>query len=293
MTPQSRAGALFVTPVLAAIALVFLLPSLAAVALSLTDFDIYALADTRNLRFVGLANYAALLGDPLFWRACRNTALFALLGVPCAIGASLGAALLLSQATVRWTPVWRALLFAPYVATLVATALVWRYLLDARTGLVNRALALVGMPAIDWLGDPRASIPAITIFVVWKVFGYNMVIFTAALAAVPSDLREAALLDGAGPWTRLRHVVLPAIGPTLLLAAVLSVAGFLQLFTEPWVMTQGGPAQSTVTLLYFMIDQGFKWWSLGTASAVAVLLFVATLAVTVVQVRIGRRYEWA
>jgi len=119
-----------------------------------------------------------------------------------------------------------------------------------------------------------------------------MIVFTAALSAVPQDLMEAARLDGAGGWTRFRHVTLPAIGPTLMLAAVLSVAGFLQLFAEPYVMTLGGPAQSTVTVLYFMFDEGFKWWNLGQASAVAFVLLILILLLTWVQARIGRRYEW-
>lgn len=292
MTRQERAGLAFIGPVLTIILIIFVVPTVGALALSLTDFDIYALADLGNLRFAGLDNYWELLGNPLFWRAMANTALFALLGVPAAIGASLFAALLLNSATVRWKPFWRVLLFAPYVTTLVATAVVWRYLLNTRSGLVNYALGWIGVPPVDWLGDPRASIPAILIFVTWKIFGYNMVVFTAALATVPQDLHEAARLDGAGRWLRFRHVTLPAIGPTLLLATVLSVAGFLQIFTEPYVMTLGGPAQSTITVLYFMFDEGFQWWNLATASSVALILFLVTLAITLVQVRIGRRYEW-
>ncbi len=289
---QARAAWVFGGPALLAILLFLALPTAAALVLSFSDFDIYALADIGNLRWIGLGNYRQLLGDALFWRSVRNTALFAMLGIPLAIGASLGAALMLSARTARWRPLWRACLFAPYVTTLVATAVVWRYLLDARFGLLNRVLGAVGLPAVNWLGDPRASIPAITVFVVWKVFGYNMLVFTAALATVPSELMDAARLDGAGPLTRFRHVVLPAIGPSLLLAALLSIAGFLQLFSEPYVMTQGGPAQSTWTILYFMIDEGFAWWNLGYASAVAVLLFLATLAITGAQVALGRRRGW-
>ena len=293
MTRQARAGYAFTAPVTALILFVFVLPTLAALALSVTDYDIYALASWSNLRFVGLGNFATLLTTPLFWRALANTGLFALLGVPMAIGVSLGAALLLSARAVRWKPVWRVALFAPYVTSLVATAMVWRYLLNTQYGLVNWALRGLGLPAIDWLGDPRASIPAILLFVTWRVFGYNMIVFIAALATVPQELMEAARLDGAGRWLRFRHVTLPAIGPTLLLAAVVSVAGFFQIFTEPYVMTLGGPAQSTVTVLYFMFEEGFAWWNLGEASAVAFVLFLATLAVTLVQVRLGRRYEWA
>jgi multiple sugar transport system permease protein len=292
MTRQEHAAWTFTAPVLGVIALVFVLPTALALALSVTDYSIYALADWSNLRFVGLGNFADLLTTPLFWRALANTAIFAGLGVPMAIGTSLFTALLLNDATVRWKPVWRVALFAPYVTGIVATAVVWRFLLNTRFGLLNWALAQLGIAPIDWLGDPRWSIPAILLFVTWKVFGYNMIVFTAALAAVPQDLMEAARLDGAGPWTRFRHVTLPAIGPTLLLASVLSVAGFLQLFAEPYVMTLGGPSQSTVTVLYFMFDEGFKWWNLGQASAVAFVLLVMILGLTLIQTRIGRRYEW-
>jgi len=292
VTRQERTAWGFVLPVLAIILFVFALPTVLALALSVTDYSIYALADWGALRFVGLGNFTDLLTTPLFWRALGNTALFALLGVPMAIGTSLAAALLLHDASVRWKPLWRVLLFAPYVTSVVATAVVWRFLLNTRFGLLNRALGWIGVPPVDWLGDPHASIPAILLFVTWKIFGYNMIVFTAALAAVPHDLMEAARLDGASRWTRFRHVTLPAIGPTLLLAAVMSVAGFLQIFAEPYVMTLGGPAQSTTTVLYFMFDEGFKWWNLGQASAVAFILFLMILALTLVQARIGRRYEW-
>lgn len=292
MTRQERTAWLFTAPVLAIIALVFVLPTALALALSVTDYSIYALADWGNLRFIGLGNFTGLLATPLFWRALLNTALFALLGVPMAIGTSLAAALLLHDTTVRWKALWRVALFAPYVTSVVATAVVWQFLLNARYGLINYALGFLGIGPVDWLGDPRASIPAILLFVTWKIFGYNMIVFTAALSAVPQDLMEAARLDGASRWERFRHVTLPAIGPTLLLAAVMSVAGFLQLFAEPYVMTLGGPSQSTVTILYFMFDEGFKWWNLGQASAVALILFGLILAVTLVQTRIGRRFEW-
>ena len=292
MSRQERTAWLFTAPVLTVIVIVFILPAVLALALSFTDYSIYALADPGNVRFVGLGNFTDLLSTRLFWRALGNTAIFAGLGVPMAIGTSLVAALLLHDATVRWKPVWRVALFAPYVTSVVATAVVWRFLLNTRFGLINYALSQVGLAPVDWLGDPRASIPAILLFVTWKIFGYNMIVFTAALSTVPQHLMEAARLDGASRWQRFRDVTLPAIGPTLLLAAILSIAGFLQLFSEPYVVTMGGPAQSTVTMLYFMFDEGFKWWNLGQASAVALILFLLILAVTLMQARIGRRYNW-
>ncbi len=286
---RSRAAWAFVAPSLLAIGVFFAVPVFAALLLSLTDFDIYALADLRNLRFVGLDNYVNLFGNPLFWGAMKNTGLFALIGVPASIAASLAAALLLNARIIRWRPIWRVAFFAPFVTTLVATAVLWNYLLHTRYGLINWALTGIGLPAVDWLGSPATSIPAILIFVVWKSFGYNMLIFLAVLQTVPDELHEAARIDGAGAWTRFRHVTLPAIAPTLLLVSIISVAGFFQLFAEPYVMTQGGPAQSTVTVLYFMYEEGFKWWNLGSASAVAFILFLCILAVTLVQLAVARR----
>lgn len=286
---RERAAWGFVAPALLAIGLFFCIPVVAALLLSLTDFDIYALADLNNVRFIGLQNYERLFANPLFWGAMRNTGLFAVLGVPLSIAASLAAAVILNARTVKWRPLWRVIFFAPFVTTLVATAVLWNYLLHTRYGVINWAISSLGLSPVDWLGQPETSIPAIVMFVVWKIFGYNMLIFLAVLQTVPDDLYEAARIDGAGAWKRFTHVTLPAIGPTLLLVSIISVAGFFQLFAEPYVMTQGGPAQSTVTVLYFMYEEGFKWWNLGSASAVAFILFVCILAVTLVQLAVARR----
>jgi multiple sugar transport system permease protein len=286
---RERAAWVFLAPALLAIGLFFCLPVALALLLSLTDFDIYALADLANLRFVGLENYQRLLENPLFWTAMKNTGLFAVFGTPLSIAASLAGALILNARMVKWRPLWRVMFFAPYVTTLVATAVLWNYLLHTRYGVVNWAMTSLGLPAVDWLGDPTTAIPAILMFVVWKIFGYNMLIFLAVLQTVPDDLYEAARIDGAGAARRFLHVTLPAIAPTVLLVSIISVASFFQLFAEPYVMTQGGPAQSTVTVLYFMYEEGFKWWNLGSASAVAFILFLCILALTLVQLALARR----
>ncbi|MFZ5663035.1 MAG: carbohydrate ABC transporter permease [Pseudomonadota bacterium] len=276
----STAGWVFAAPALAVIAVFFGLPVLAAFALSLTDFDIYALADVRNLRFVGLDNYLRLLRDPLFWTALGNTAYFVAVGVPLSIAVSLGAALLLHSRLAIFRPFFRTALFAPVVTTVVAVAVIWRYLFHTRYGLANWALSWFGIDPVDWLGDPRWAMPTIILFAVWKNFGYNMIIFVAGLQSIPEDLYEAARIDGASPWRQFRHVTLPMLGPVLLMGAILTTAGYFQLFAEPYVMTQGGPLQSTVSVLYLMYEEGFKWWNLGNASAVAFLLFALMMAVT-------------
>jgi len=280
---------MFVAPTLAVIGLFFVIPALAALALSLTDFDIYALADLRNLRFVGLRNYAELLANPLFWQALGNTLYFVAVGVPLSIAASLAAALLLQSPLARFKGFFRTALFAPVVTTLVAVAVIWRYLLHTHYGLLNYALGALGIAPVDWLGDPHWAMPAIILFAVWKNFGYNMLIFVAGLQTIPEDLYEAARMDGASALRRFWHVTLPGLAPVVLLVSLLTVAGYLQLFAEPYVMTQGGPQQSTVSVLYFMFEQGFKWWNLGIASAVAFLLFAMILAVTLVQLAVARR----
>src|SRR4029079_14204658 len=159
----------------------------------------------------------------------------------------------------------------------------------ARCGFVNHGLGRPGFEPIDWLGDPRFAMPAIILFAVWKNFGYNMIILLAGLQKIPDDLYEAARIDGASAFAQFRFVTLPMLTPILTIVGILTVAGYFQLFAEPYVMTQGGPLQSTVSVLYFMYEEGFKWWNLGNASAVAFLLFVLIFAVTLVEMRVARR----
>ena len=289
MKRRDLAGWAFVAPALIALAVFFVIPVAAAFLMSLTDFDIYALADIGNLRFVGIDNYVRLVQTPLFWQALGNTLFFVVVGVPLSIGVSLGAALLLHSKLARFKGFYRTALFAPVVTTLVAVAVVWRYLFHTRYGLLNHALSSVGIGPIDWLGDPAWAMPAIVLLSVWKNFGYNMVILLAGLQSIPEDLYEAARLDGGGRWALLRHITLPSLAPMLLVVSILTMAGHFQIFAEPYVMTQGGPAQRTVTVLYLMYEEGFKWWSLGSASAVAFVLFLFMFAITLVQLRVSRR----
>ena len=282
------AGWFFAGPALAVIAVFFVVPLAAAFALSLTDFDIYAIADLANLRLVGLHNYVQLLRTPLFWTALANTLYFVVVGVPLSIAVSLATALLLESELARLKAAFRTALFAPVVTTVVAVAVVWRNLLHTRYGWINHALGAIGLGPIDWLGDPHWSMPSIILFAVWKNFGINMIIFVAALQAIPRELYEAARIEGANAAQQFRYVTLPLLGPTLLMVGVVTMAGYFQLFAEPFVMTEGGPLQSTVSVLYLMYEQGFKWWNLGVASAVAFALFALMLACTAVLQRTAR-----
>lgn len=288
-TPRARfttriaPGWWFVAPALLLIVVFFAGPVLAAIGLSFTDFDLYALADPGAARWVGLRNYARVLHEPLFWQALGNTLYFAVVGGPLTIAASLGAALLVNARAVRWKSTARTVFFAPFVTTLVAVAIVWRYLYHPRYGLLNYLLGLLHVAPIDWLGNPHWAMPAIILMATWKNFGYNMLICIAGLQSIPRELYEAAALDGASAWQRFRHVTLPMLAPTLFFVVIVTMIGYLQLFTEPYVMTQGGPLRATTSLVLYMYEEGFRWWRLGVAAAIAFLLFVLIVAFTVVQ----------
>jgi multiple sugar transport system permease protein len=279
-------GVWFVAPAVALIAVFFCLPVIASLLLSATDFDIYAIGDLDNLRFIGLANYVHLFEDERFWSALRNTCYFVVAGGPLSVAVSLGTALLLNHRWLRGRSLFRTVLFLPVVTTLVAVAVVWRYLYHPRHGLLNQLLALVGVGPIDWLGDPAWAMPAIILLAVWKNFGFNMLIFVAGLQSIPERLYEAARIDGASSWQQFRGVTLPMLAPTFLFVAVVTMIGYFQLFAEPYVMTQGGPANATRSIVLLMYEEGFRWWNVGYGAAIAFVLFGIILAATVLQLRL-------
>jgi multiple sugar transport system permease protein len=285
---RTHAGWWFIAPALTLIGIFFFLPVVASLLLSITDFDIYAIASLANVRFVWFRNYLDLLDNPVFWTAVRNTFYFALVGGPLTVAASLAAALLINAKLVRGKTFFRTIFFVPFVTTLVAVAIVWRYLYNPQYGLFNYGLGFFGIGPIDWLGDPRWAMPSIILLAVWKNFGYNMLIFIAGLQNIPAELYEAAELDGAGALRRFRHVTLPMLAPTFLFVGVITMIGYFQLFAEPYVMTAGGPLRATTSLVLLMYEEGFRWWRMGVAASVAFILFLIILAWTLLQFRMQR-----
>jgi multiple sugar transport system permease protein len=287
---EARAALVFLAPALLVIGLFFLLPIGASVLLSLTDFDIYALGDLRNARLVGLRNFARLVNDPLFWISLRNTFYFVFVGGPLTLGVALAAALLLHSKLVRGKSLFRTIFFAPYVTTLVAVAIVFRYLYHPRFGGLNRVLGFLGISPIDWLGDPRWAMPAIILLAIWKNFGYAMILFIAGLQAIPETLYEAARIDGAGRFQLFRKITLPMLAPTFLFLGIMTTIGYFQFFAEPYVMTGGGgPLNATLSTGLLMYKQGFRWWNMGYAATVAVVLGLIILAFSALQFRIERK----
>lgn len=286
-----RAALAFLAPGLLLILVTFVLPSVASLFLSATDFDLYSIASAANLRVVWLRNYIALAHDPLFWDALRNTLYFVFVGGPLAVAVSLGVALLLDSHLVRFKVFFRTVFFAPVVTTLVAVAVIWKYLYAPDVGLINVGLHRLGLPQVDWLGSTHWAMPALILMSVWRNFGYNMIIFLAGLQAVPVELHDAAVVDGAGPWQRFWHVTLPTLAPTFLFVSITTMIGYLQLFAEPYVMTQGGPLHATTSLVLYMFNQGFEWWHVGFAAAIAFVVFILTLIGAALQLRVRQATE--
>jgi multiple sugar transport system permease protein len=280
---------LFLAPALIALTLFFFVPIIASLIISFTDFDIYSLGNLQYLRFIGLDNYGNLFVDPLFWTALRNTFYFVIAGGPLSVAVSLAAALLLNSRLVRFKGFFRLVYFAPVVTTLVAVAVIWRYLYHPRFGLFNYVLHVFGIGPIDWLGDPTWAMPAIIILAVWKNFGYNMLIFIAGLQNIPAELYEAAKIDGASPFAQFKNITLPMLAPTSLFVGLTTMIGYFQLFAEPYVMTQGGPMNATLSITLLMYQQGFRWWNMGNAAAIAFVLFAVIFIFSAIQLRVQRR----
>ena len=262
-----------------------LLPVVASLLMSVTDMRSTDLRNPFAVNFVGLSNYTRLFEDALFRRAAVNTAIFVVIGVPLTIVAALAAANALNSGLIRLRGLFRVGFYLPVVTSIVAIAVVWRFLLDPDAGLVNNLLAQVGISGPAWLQDPNTSLGSIIVMATWRNFGSLMVIFLAVLQGIPVDLYEAATLDGAGRWQQFRRVTLPLMRPALLFGAVITGIGYLQLFEEPLVMTQGGPLSSTLSVSYHIYNQ-FGFGNYGYASAAAYVLFIAIVALSALQFRL-------
>lgn len=288
---QAAAAWFFLSPAMAVLAVFFLVPVLGALVMSFTDFDIYGLGDLSAVRFTGWENYLRILETPLFWTALKNTFYFVVVGAPLSVFVSLGVAMMVHARIARFKPFFRTVYFLPVVTSLVAVAIVWRYLYHPAHGLLNHALAWIGVAPIDWLGNPDVAMPAIILLAVWKNFGYNMLIFIAGLANIPEELYEAAHIDGAKGWRQFVDITLPMLAPTTVFVVMLTLIGYFQLFAEPYVMTQGGPLNATLSVVLLMYEQGFRWWNMGYAAAIAFVLFAIILFFTVLQMLVQRRMD--
>ncbi|GHH40345.1 carbohydrate ABC transporter permease [Lentzea cavernae] len=262
-------------------------PVVQSLFMSFTDTRNRDLRTPFSVEFVGLDNYVQAFADPLFRTAAANTAYFVLVGVPLTLGIALAAAVVLDKGISRFRAFFRLGFYTPVITSIVAVAVVWRFLLQDEFGLINTVLGWVGITGPNWLGDPDWSMPALILMAAWRNFGTAMIIFLAGLQAVPASLHEAASIDGAGSVKRFRHITLPLLRPTLLFVSVTTAIGYLQFFEEPYVMTNGGPLNSTISASMYTYKQ-FGFGNYGFASAMSYLIFVVIAVVTALQFRLLR-----
>ena len=263
-------------------------PIIASFALSFTSFGLRDLASPIGATFVGLKNYVDLLADPLFWKSLINTFYFVVIGVPITLGLGLLIANALNRGVTKFRTAFRVGYYLPVITSIVAIAVVWRFLLNPDVGLINMMLASLGITGPAWLADPLLAMPSIIAMAVWRNLGFAMVVFLAGMQAIPATLYEAASIDGAGRWQLFRFITIPMLRPTILFMTVITTIGYLQLFEEPFVMTDGGPLDSTLSVTMYMYQQGFKFFHQGYASAVAYVLFVIVAFVAFLQFKFLR-----
>ncbi len=262
-------------------------PVIQSLFMSFTDTKARDLRTPFSVDIVGFENYAKALSDPLFLQSMRNTAYFVLVGVPLTLVLAMAAAVALDRGITKLRSTFRLGFYTPVITSIVAVAVVWRFLLQPEYGLINTVLGWFHIPGPNWLGDPNWSMPALIMMASWRNFGTAMIIFLAGLQAVPWSLHEAAAIDGAGSWQRFRHITLPMMRPTILFVSVTTGIGYLQFFEEPFVMTSGGPLNSTISMSMFTYRQ-FGYGNYGYAASVSYIIFVIVAVVTAIQFRLLR-----
>jgi multiple sugar transport system permease protein len=282
---------LFLLPSLVGFLVFVVLPVAASFGLSFVDWNLL-----RPPEYVGMSNYVRLVtGDPIFWKVVRNTGFFMATIVPLQLALGLLAAVALNRA-MRGVLVYRVIYFMPVVTTIVAGAIVFQYLLNRNYGPLASLMwwlaGVTGWPIQppDWLNSTLWSKPAVVLLTLWKNTGFTMVVYLAALQGVPQELYDAASVDGASAWRRFRHVTLPLVSPTTFFLFVYQMIGAFQLFTEPYTMTRGGPAQSSLTVVFYIYQNAFRYGRMGKASAIAWFLFVFIFIFTYIQTRLQRRW---
>ncbi|GEL46752.1 sugar ABC transporter permease [Cellulomonas hominis] len=284
---RTRTALAFLAPALLVLGVFVVWPMISALQMSFTDASGFGQAE-----WVGLENYTRIFTDPDILDAVGNTVLYAVLFTPTAVIVALALALLLNDPRLPFRGLFRTALFLPFIISLAVGALAWSYLIDPQVGLLHYWLRGLGIDLGNVLQDPTLAMPAVALVAVWKNFGFYMVIFLAGLQDIPGSLYEAAKMDGAGAWSRFRHITLPMLSNTTAFVLIFALIAALQAFDQIYVMTGGGPYGSTQTVVMEIYESGFRKLELGFASALSYVLLLATLVLSLVQfVFFGRREE--
>lgn len=278
-------GYLFLLPSLVAFAVFIVFPVVASFYLTFTKYDILT-----PPQLIGLKNYQYMVnGDPIFWKVLGNTVYYSIVQVPLNTVVALGLAVALNQ-KLRGVVAFRTLYFVPVVSSIIAVAIVWRWIYDADWGILNWLISYVGIPKQNWLFDPTLAMPSVIAMNVWKNMGYNMVLFLAGLQGIPEVYYEAARIDGARGWHLFRHITLPLLSPVMLFVLVISVINSFQVFGAIYIMTKGGPLDATNVLVYHLYFKAFQDLQMGYAAALAWVLFSFLFVVTFFQTRLAKRW---
>lgn len=277
-------GWLFVSPMVIGFLLLLIIPLIMAFYMSLTDWPLLG-----DASFVGADNYRTIVGDAEFWKVLGNTFYFAAGLVPLNIALALLLALPLSK-NLPGMGIFRTAIFVPVMTSLVVWSIVWKYMFATDSGFINQILQVIGIQGPAWLYDPKLAMPAVIVTSVLKNVGLNMVLFIAALQQVPTQLYEASRMDGAGKSRMFFNVTIPMISPTIFLTVILTIIGSLKVFGQIYVMTQGGPGNSTKVLVYYIWERAFKMFEFGYASAVAYILFAIIFVFTLIQWQLRKRW---
>lgn len=285
---NKQAPYVFIAPTLLLLTLFSIVPILVALVISFTDMDLGGLANLDRVEFIGFENYAEVLKDPVFLKAILNTLFYVVIGVPLVILFSLTIALLINLGTSRIFKAFRVVYYLPSVTNIVAVAVVWSYLYNPALGLFNFLLNSVGLPDVPWLTEPTIAKLSLILLALWKAIGLNMIIFIAALQGIPKSYYEAAQLDGANLWQQVTQITIPMLRFAIFFVSITTMIGWLQFFEEPFVMTEGGPLDGTLSVALFIYQNGFKFNNFGYAAAGSFVLFVCIIAVTLVQLRVQK-----
>lgn len=281
----------FLAPAIILLSLFSILPIFVALIISFTDLDLVGISDWSSISFVGMENYKEVVSDPIFLKSIFNTLFYVVIGVPLVIVISLAIALLINFGKARIFKAFRVVFYMPSITNVVAVAVVWSYLYNPQLGLFNHVLNLLNLPDVPWLTDPTMAKLSLILLALWRAIGLNMIIFLAALQGIPKTYYEAAQLDGANNWKQLTKITIPLLRYAIFFVSITTMIGWLQFFEEPFVMTNGGPLDSTTSVALFIYRNGFQFSNFGYAAAGSFILFIAIIIITMIQFKLQNKQQ--
>jgi len=283
---EERAGYLFALPWFIGFSVFIAGPVIASLVLSFTKYEV-----VTSPRFIGISNYKSLLQDPLCWKSLYNTMYMVIVGVPLQIIVPLSVALLLNK-EVKGISWYRTCYYLASIMPMVASSILWLWILDANFGILNTTLSTMGVQGPNWLGDPAWAKLGIILMLVWAATGSNMIIYLAGLKAVPEQLYEAARIDGASWWQLFWNITIPMLTPALFFTLIMGLVFTFQIFTQAYIMTEGGPVNSTLFYVYYLYNNAFAYFKMGYASALAWILFLVIFVITITQLKLSKHWVY-